>query len=941
MTANERQRVFPYEEEEDTSLNFENLPRNEEEAPRKGSMLYRIYKGTFWPFTPKKQQESSVRPDPAILEAEFEARSQRQKYDKHQSASSSRSLGNIPFFKNKTGSSFSSSNKFAGVKDPDQLGTKLYTVIKKNKLVPFKNSKLMIVGQARVGKTSLLKALLQIEHNPEEPSTVGCKLDSVNIYSDGSQSQWKVNMGERLLFIRMLNDALLAGKTLGRPNKVPRYNPRERNSIKGEDIQDRYIEAQKLHADVIDSDISLTVYDFGGQKVFYSLHHMFLTEYGCYLIVFNAHALYQEIQQGEQKVLDYLSFWLNSKKLHAKNSPTLLVGTFCETLRSAEILEVSKFLYVGLSLRSRVTPRTHLVVRNTEKAQALNFFPVDNAKRIGVENLTKHIQTEIMKAEYFNEAVALGYVHLYDYLVSSKVQYIQVVDLREETHRRGIYVSNMNAALRFLMNRGLIFYQEIRGPQNLVIIDPQWLIEAITKLVFDSAEHPEPNFDDTLRAEYNFFIEKRILSGTLMKNIWHRAGFAQEIQTFLTKIMESSLLMSSYKFERSRDWFIPLFQEPYESFNPPSRYSGLFFVLDFSGAYEKPETDCVQFLPYGLFEKILCTLVKLSSSYFQSERPKIEPTAAYISFGLELHFCIYMCSLDNRKGIRVQMQEGTSQRLANDLIRQIWSVVTEIKEKFFSQHAPNQTTKPSLLSCKLLLPSNEVQGAKLAGYETLRMIRRQPKVPYITPVIGGNEQVPVHAYDHWFNEEAIEGETDSFWSPSNRRSLISWPGGNGQYRELAPHCDYHCFLSYKQTDSTDIIEVIYTKLESLGFRCWFDMKYRGRNGPIPEAMVDGVNRSMVYVLFLSKNIFDSPSVLMEIKAAKKDNKEILLLHHPETGIGEYPNFEKYIEAAPPVISDIFYKSGSIQYLRQFYQQHSFFSELERRLESIRTDLIDY
>lgn len=33
--------------------------------------------------------------------------------------------------------------------------------------------------------------------------------------------------------------------------------------------------------------LKLSMWDFGGQDVFYTLHHLFLTRYGVYLIAFN------------------------------------------------------------------------------------------------------------------------------------------------------------------------------------------------------------------------------------------------------------------------------------------------------------------------------------------------------------------------------------------------------------------------------------------------------------------------------------------------------------------------------------------------------------------------------------------------------------------------------------------------------------------------------
>lgn len=37
--------------------------------------------------------------------------------------------------------------------------------------------------------------------------------------------------------------------------------------------------------------IKMSIWDYGGQEVFYTLHHLFLTQYGVYMLVVNANTL--------------------------------------------------------------------------------------------------------------------------------------------------------------------------------------------------------------------------------------------------------------------------------------------------------------------------------------------------------------------------------------------------------------------------------------------------------------------------------------------------------------------------------------------------------------------------------------------------------------------------------------------------------------------------
>ena len=71
---------------------------------------------------------------------------------------------------------------------------------------------------------------------------------------------------------------------------------------------------------------SLTVWDFGGQKIFHSVHSLFLTKNGVYLAVFNV----VKLNENPEQELDTLRFWLDSLALHAPKAPIFLVGTRAE-----------------------------------------------------------------------------------------------------------------------------------------------------------------------------------------------------------------------------------------------------------------------------------------------------------------------------------------------------------------------------------------------------------------------------------------------------------------------------------------------------------------------------------------------------------------------------------------------------------------------------------
>ena len=114
------------------------------------------------------------------------------------------------------------------------------------------------------------------------------------------------------------------------------------------------------------------MWDFGGQRVFYALHHAFLTRYGCYLVVFNMQNM---LGSGKAECMRYIRGWLRCIALHAKGAPVALVGTRKDKVQSRDDwLSISETLETVMQECEAYRDLTVV----THRADSLNFFPVDN-----------------------------------------------------------------------------------------------------------------------------------------------------------------------------------------------------------------------------------------------------------------------------------------------------------------------------------------------------------------------------------------------------------------------------------------------------------------------------------------------------------------------------------------------------------------------------------
>jgi GTPase SAR1 family protein len=95
----------------------------------------------------------------------------------------------------------------------------------------------------------------------------------------------------------------------------------------------------------------ISLFDYGGQSVFNVIHHLFLTRYGVYALVFNLEQLTSPYVTVREGCLSTLSFWLNSIIMHTydevtgKTAPVFIVGSHKDVVPSAaEHQHVSELL---------------------------------------------------------------------------------------------------------------------------------------------------------------------------------------------------------------------------------------------------------------------------------------------------------------------------------------------------------------------------------------------------------------------------------------------------------------------------------------------------------------------------------------------------------------------------------------------------------------------
>ena len=142
--------------------------------------------------------------------------------------------------------------------------------IRDGKRKPIAETKMLVVGQGSVGKTSLIKRLLTNTFDPQENKTDGIAINRWSVRKDIQYS------------------------------KADTQAPETQYRISN-----------------IESPIHINIWDFGGQEIMHATHQFFLTKRSLYLLILDA-----RLTQEENRV----EYWLKMIQSFGGESPVLLVG---------------------------------------------------------------------------------------------------------------------------------------------------------------------------------------------------------------------------------------------------------------------------------------------------------------------------------------------------------------------------------------------------------------------------------------------------------------------------------------------------------------------------------------------------------------------------------------------------------------------------------------
>ena len=293
---------------------------------------------------------------------------------------------------------------------------------------------------------------------------------------------------------------------------------------------------READANVSESNLILSLFDFGGQSVFNIIHHLFMTSYGVYVLVFTMVDILDDNKREQS--LSEISFWINSIVMHTcdkmsgKVAPIFLVGTHKDYVNDAANFDrISQII----EDRFRYNPGWPYIMDNSN---GLCFFPVNNVLGQGDEKIVD-LMTKIVEvateADYVKAPRPLTWLKALDELMATNRSFLTMTEASSIAIASGVEEDAVPFFLSFLNEMSVVLWLNREGLRDVVILDIiTFFVEPATLIICnhianrsDSTVHQKKIQEICKRkraVEWDEMTQRGLLSRPLVELLVHKTG---------------------------------------------------------------------------------------------------------------------------------------------------------------------------------------------------------------------------------------------------------------------------------------------------------------------------------------------------------------------------------------------------------------------------------
>eukprot|EP00924_Labyrinthula_sp_SR-Ha-C_P010659 augustus_masked-scaffold_49-processed-gene-0.52-mRNA-1 protein AED:0.43 eAED:0.43 QI:0/-1/0/1/-1/1/1/0/693 len=341
---------------------------------------------------------------------------------------------------------------------------------------------------------------------------------------------------------------------------VSDYLRKRRPQVLGkEHLQKLIPRHEKIILNTPNVSLKCSIWDTGGQSVYFPLHHLFLTRNGLYLVVFNIRDLISEDTEKAMTAEKELKYWLRTISVFIDESVVVLVGTGLDLLSQDEEIRQNQLQKADEIVAKTIVGRNTEVMLKENEDYDLKFFPISNKTQEGVSKLKSLVVNLSLEEPRLRSKITMNWVFCLDeielYSENQNAKYIPYNEIHEIAKNAKIYAEEVRPMLRIFHSLGLlIFLDQTTALRSTVVTNPQWLIDKVSLLVRDPLQVQSEAFDRNelkkfnLEDDYDQLRKHAVVSEDLLQYIWG------DDTDFLTELMSYTMLLVPWEFPLSKDF---------------------------------------------------------------------------------------------------------------------------------------------------------------------------------------------------------------------------------------------------------------------------------------------------------------------------------------------------------------------------------------------------